>query len=61
MTMGSQVNPSLQNSSPLQQDLWQTFSGRQHVRSAGVQMSLARGQHTPLQLIPLAQQTFSPV
>jgi hypothetical protein len=55
------VKPSLQNSSRPQQDLWQTFSGRQQVRSPGVQMSFARGQHTWLQLLPLAQQISSPV
>jgi hypothetical protein len=43
----------------LQQDLWHTFSGRQHSRSPGVQMSFVRLQHTPLQLFPLAQQTSS--
>jgi len=37
----------------------QTFSGRQHFWSANVQSSFALGQQTLLQLLPLAQQTFS--
>ena len=50
---------SLQNSSSAQQYLPHTRSGGQHFSSAKVQMSLPRGQQTPLQLFPLGQQMSS--